>query len=1022
MKLSLVLFFLLLSWSLGQVNVSPVEGINKKNPHIHALVGGVIVTPEKEYEGSIVIRNGLIDSVGEEIKIPEDARVWDVTGKRIYPGFIESCMETALAEGFEPAHWNSNVMPDRKVSSYLNLDDEKYESMRRIGFCVIHVVADKGIFRGESSTILLREGKEGEQILSSDTGQVLDFDHGLGGYPSSLMGSLALVRQVLSDSKWYQVLSKKSTSSPSLIKRPSYNRALKSLDHGGRFFFITRDELDYDRIHSLKSEFGLNASVVGNGREYRRLDVLKKTRAPLIVPLNFPDLPSVDDPVGAMDYSLEELQHWEFAPSSLAYLAKEGIEFSLTSNKTENPEAEFWDRVRTAVKRGLDPRIALKALTTIPANYLGMESRLGELREGVIANIVVTEGDIFRHKDSKIKATWVEGVPYLNDSDETPDVEGQWEITFPGNDKPFRWEIPKGKKVKIKSGDDEDFPAHWKNDRLLLFPPSKLFGDGQGVTRMSASFNLEEGSMNGIAVTETGKTFWWNAKKVSKISDDKPKNKEIKGLLPELKFSHYPAGAYGVKRVKRVSDKVLFKNGTVWTSGPLGVIKKGSVLIEGGKIKEVSNSLVAPEGVRVIDLEGKHLTPGLIDCHSHSAISRGVNEGTHSVTVEVRISDSIDPTDISLYRQLGGGLTTANLLHGSANPMGGQNQVIKLRWGSGPEGLKFNGAKPGVKFALGENVKQSNWGDNKTTRYPQTRMGVEQIMKDSFIAAREYESEKQNAAKKNLPHRKDYRKEALLEILNGERIVHIHSYRQDEILMFVRLAQEFGFTVGTFQHVLEGYKVADAIAEIGAGGSTFSDWWAYKFEVYDAIPFNGALMQEMGVITSFNSDSSELACRMNVEAAKAVKYGGMSEPEALKFVTINPAIQLRIDERVGSIEQGKDADLVIWNGPPLSTYSKAEQTWIDGIKYFDINSDEELRQSTKTERNRLINIVMNERLGNGSGEKSKSQEDQENEKITFKKQLPRWIPITQSQCSTIFRKLYHNGQSLHTCTTNGCCK
>ena len=264
--------------------------------------------------------------------------------------------------------------------------------------------------------------------------------------------------------------------------------------------------------------------------------------------------------------------------------------------------------------------------------------------------------------------------------------------------------------------------------------------------------------------------------------------------------------------------------------------------------------------------------------------------------------------------------------------MGGQNQVIKLRWGSGPEGLKFNGAKPGVKFALGENVKQSNWGDNKTTRYPQTRMGVEQIMKDSFIATREYESEKQNAAKKNLPHRKDYRKEALLEILNGERIVHIHSYRQDEILMFVRLAQEFGFTVGTFQHVLEGYKVADAIAEIGAGGSTFSDWWAYKFEVYDAIPFNGALMQEMGVITSFNSDSSELACRMNVEAAKAVKYGGMSEPEALKFVTINPAIQLRIDGRVGSIEQGKDADLVIWNGPPLSTYSKAEQTWIDGIK------------------------------------------------------------------------------------------
>ena len=1022
MKLTLFLFFILLSWSLGQVNVSPVEGINKKNPQIHALVGGVIVTPENEYEGTIVIRDGLIDLVGEKIKIPEDARVWDVTGKRIYPGFIESCMETALAEGFESSHWNSSVMPDRKVASYLKLDDEKYDSMRKIGFCVIHVVADKGIFRGESSTILLRDGKEGEQILSSDTGQVLDFDHGQGGYPSSLMGSLALVRQVLSDSKWYQALSKKSADSPSIIKRPSYNRALKSLDHEGRFFFITRDELDYDRIHSLKNEFGLDARVVGNGREYRRLDVLKKIGSPLILPLNFPGLPSVDDPVEAMEYSLEELQHWEFAPSSLAYLAKEGVSFSLSSAKLDNPETQFWDRVRTAVKRGLDPGIALKSLTTIPANYLGMERSLGALREGAIANIVIADGDLFRNKDSKIKATWVEGVPYLNESDGLPNVEGQWEFTFPGNDKPLRWEIPKGKKVKIKSDGNLEFSAHWNNDRFLLFPPSKLFGEGQGVTRMSASFSPEEGSMNGVAVTATGKTFWWNAKRVAQIIDNEPKHKEIKGLLPDLKFSHYPAGAYGVERVQRVSDKVLFKNGTVWTSGPLGVIKNGSVLIEGGKIKEVSNDLAVTEGVRVIDLDGKHLTPGLIDCHSHSAISRGVNEGTHSVTVEVRISDSIDPTDISLYRQLGGGLTTANLLHGSANPMGGQNQVIKLRWGSGPEGLKFKGAKPGVKFALGENVKQSNWGDNKNTRYPQTRMGVEQIMKDSFIAAREYESEKLNAAKNNLLHRKDYRKEALLEILNGDRIVHIHSYRQDEILMFVRLAQEFGFTVGTFQHVLEGYKVADAIAEIGAGGSTFSDWWAYKFEVYDAIPFNGALMQEMGVITSFNSDSSELACRMNVEAAKAVKYGGMSEMEALKFVTINPAKQLRIDERVGSIERGKDADLVIWNGPPLSTYSKAEQTWIDGIKYFDINLDQELRQSTNNERNRLIGIVMNERLGDGLGKKSKSIEDQENEKITFKKQIPRWIPVTQSQCTTIFRKLYHNGQSLHTCTTNGCCK
>ena len=387
--------------------------------------------------------------------------------------------------------------------------------------------------------------------------------------------------------------------------------------------------------------------------------------------------------------------------------------------------------------------------------------------------------------------------------------------------------------------------------------------------------------------------------------------------------------------------------------------------------------------------------------------------------MEVRIGDSVDPTDISLYRQLGGGLTTANLLHGSANPMGGQNQVIKLRWGSGPEGLKFKGAKPGVKFALGENVKQSNWGDKNTTRYPQTRMGVEQIMKDSFIAAKEYGDEKIKSEKENIPHRKNYRMEALLEILKGDRIVHIHSYRQDEILMFVRLAQEFGFTVGTFQHVLEGYKVADAIADIGAGGSTFSDWWAYKFEVYDAIPFNGSLMQKMGVITSFNSDSSELACRMNIEAAKAVKYGGLSEEEALKFVTINPAKQLRIEDRVGSIEPGKDADLVIWNGSPLSTYSKAEQTWIEGVKYFDIKLDEALRKKVKNERNRLINIVLNNQLDKPSEDKPDKDTD---DKISFRRGFPLWVPVSLNNCTTISRGLYHNGQSLHTCTTNGCCK
>ncbi|MCH2025898.1 MAG: amidohydrolase family protein, partial [Verrucomicrobiales bacterium] len=271
-------------------------------------------------------------------------------------------------------------------------------------------------------------------------------------------------------------------------------------------------------------------------------------------------------------------------------------------------------------------------------------------------------------------------------------------------------------------------------------------------------------------------------------------------------------------------------------------------------------------------------------------------------------------------------------------------------------------------------------------------------------------------------HRKNYRLEAVLEILDGKRIVHIHSYRQDEILMFVRLAQEFGFVVGTFQHVLEGYKVADAIAEIGAGGSTFSDWWAYKFEVYDAIPYNGSLMSEVGVVTSFNSDDSELACRMNVEAAKAVKYGGFSEEEALKFVTINPAKQLRIDTKVGSLEPGKDADFVIWNGHPLSTYSKAEQTWIEGIRYFDIGTDRVLRERAVNERSRLVNKVISKKIKDPGSNLNKDIGGDSKEDSFLLSKRPRWLPVMFKPCTSITRGLYHNGKSLHTCTSGKCCQ
>ncbi len=428
---------------------------------------------------------------------------------------------------------------------------------------------------------------------------------------------------------------------------------------------------------------------------------------------------------------------------------------------------------------------------------------------------------------------------------------------------------------------------------------------------------------------------------------------------------NYPLGMYGRPAPPEVSASVLFKDFIVWTSGPDGILHGGSVLVRDGKIQQVFADAAAileanlPEETLVIEGQGRHLSPGLIDCHSHAATDSGVNEGTQAVTSEVRIGDFVDCNDITIYRQLAGGLTAANVLHGSANPIGGQNQVIKLRWGVNDERLKFHEAPPGIKFALGENVKRSN-SSSPSTRYPGSRMGVEQIIRDAFYNATEYRLRHRQWANRRagLPPRIDLELEALSEIVDGTRWIHCHSYRQDEILALIRTLDEFHVQIGTFQHILEGYKVADSMAHHGAMASAFADWWAYKLEVADAIPHAGAIMHNQGVVVSFNSDDGELGRRMNHEAAKAVKYGGIEPAEALKFVTLNPAKQLRVDQFVGSLEVGKHADLVVWSGSPLSTLSRVEETWIDGAKYFDRAADENWRTELEGRRQALIQKIL----------------------------------------------------------------
>ncbi len=438
------------------------------------------------------------------------------------------------------------------------------------------------------------------------------------------------------------------------------------------------------------------------------------------------------------------------------------------------------------------------------------------------------------------------------------------------------------------------------------------------------------------------------------------KDKDDKKPKPASFELNYPLGAFGRKDIPAAAKLTAFVHATIWTCGPAGIIEDGTVVIADGKIVDVGKDIKIPDGAEVIDVRGTHITPGIIDCHSHAATDGGVNEGTQSITCEVRIGDFVDANDVTIYRQLAGGVTAANVLHGSANSIGGQNQVIKLRWGLSGEGLKFKEAPQGVKFALGENVKQSNWGSEATGRYPQTRMGVEQLYRDAFEAARDY-ARKLDAWKANrrgLPPRRDLELDALREILDGQRWIHCHSYRQDEILALIRILKEYEITIGTFQHILEGYKVADEMAKAGAMASAFSDWWAYKMEVQDAIPYAGALMHKQGVVVSFNSDDGELARHLNQEAAKAVKYGGVDRQEALKFVTLNPAKQLRIDHLVGSIESGKHADFVIWSGDPLSNFSRCEQTWIDGRRYFHRDDDDRMQKESREKRNTLIQKIL----------------------------------------------------------------
>lgn len=894
--------------------------------------------------------------------------------------------------------WNPRVTPERSAARSLTPDAKAAEGLRALGFTAVNLVPARGIFRGSSALVSLVDPLENRAVIRAETAQQVAFE--LGGefgrtYPSSLMGAVALVRQTLLDAQWHAAAhaAYAATAVPQM-ERPEANRSLDALGSVTRgeqpFFFAVGNELDVERALALRREFGLKLTLLGMGTEYRVVGALTGADTAVVVPLAFPDVPAIETSALALDVQLDQLQHWDLARANAGLLVKAGVPVALTSAGLKKA-SDFWPNLRKAVAAGLSPEAALAGLTTVPASLLGVP-QLGTLEPGRAAHIVVADGDLFTSDDAAIALLWVDGEPYPQAAWERLDVRGTWAATWDGAAGPATLSLT-GKtpgKLTGKAGDAK-VAAIVQGDTLVLFVPATLFGGAAGntgIVRLSARGRGE--TIAGTGELADGREFRWSARRTAPASEASSSASAIEGIpdaatrtteatpvaatgsadasrseaessakgsttAPIARAEIFPAGAYGRRGLPEQPAAVLLKNATIWTSAAAGMIERADLLIERGRITKVGANLTAPAGAVLIDGTGKHVSAGLIDCHSHVAMNQGWNEGTSAVSCEVRVGDILDPTDIDLYRQLASGVTTINILHGSANPIGGQNQVIKTRWGSRADGLRFEGAKPGVKFALGENVTRANFPAGRG-RYPLSRMGVGEIMRDTFARAAEYERDlaEARAGRASLPVRRDLRLEAAAEMLRGERIVHIHSYRQDEVLMFVRLAQELKLSVATFQHILEGYKVAPEIASLGAGASMFSDWWAFKFEVYDAIPWNGALMREAGVLVSFNSDDAELARRLNTEAAKAVKYGGVPPAEALQFVTLNPAKQLRIQDRVGSIEPGKDADFVVWSGSPLSTLSRVEQTWIDGRRYFSLEDDAAMRAADAAERTALI--------------------------------------------------------------------
>ena len=897
-----------LAGSLGAQPIIPdPDAIPRASEALALTDVRIVIRPGEVIErGTVVVRRGLIESVGSGSSVPFDARRIDGSGLTVYAGFIDGYSSAGMPKPEEmrgdverpgdPPPARAGMTPERHAHELFDRNAGSVDSLRRAGFALAHVLPRGGFLPGQGSLMLLGADDTARYLFRPDVTLGMTFDGANNVYPATPMGIIATIRNLFTQARLQRRHDRAHRDDPQGMVRATgdpIRGALYGTIDGTRPLMVgTEDDLEVRRALMIGRELDLPIMIGGLDHAPDVLDLLIGEETPTFLSLNFPrdpekrkmsesdsadsdeNLPAADSTTKPKPTDLTEYRKLDRRTESHEHLEGERLRLVTVRDESRQAHLAFPQRAATAglrygfgtagvrsgayrakileaVGAGLDPERALRALTVDAAALLGLSKAVGTVERGKIANLVVTRGDYFEDS-SKVVMTIVDGLLY-DYRDELKEKEG---------------------KKKREDRSDRETP------HLLR-------------------------------AAETGEM-----------------------MTPGRRVALEREG----------NGTVLIRNGTLLTITD-GVRENTDLLIREGMIDKIGSGLSAPSGATVIDAEGKYVMPGIIDAHSHIAVSGPVNEWTSPVTAEVRIGDVIDPYDITIYRALAGGVTTSHVMHGSANPIGGECETIKHRYGEvDPELMKMKDAPRTIKFALGENpTRVHGRGFNVS---PSTRMGVEQVFRKAFTDASRYmkEWEAYNGASESkqgrmVPPVYDERLETLAAILRGEILIHCHSYRADEIVMLLGVLRDFGIEKITFQHANEGFKVARELAEFGASASVFSDWWAYKFEVYYSTAYNAAILTRNGVTTSINSDSPELNRHLFHEAAKSMRNGDLTEEECLAMITINPARQLGIEDRVGSLEVGKEGDVAIFDRHPLSVYTKVTHTLVDGIIRFDAEND-----------------------------------------------------------------------------------